>query len=461
MPQPSSSRGGLRGLVVDLDPLRLDRQFRLLWSAQLVGSVGAAMAVVALPFELWELTHSSLSIGLLAIVQLVPILLFALGGGAIADAVDRRRLLTVTQTTLATVGLVMALLAAQPNPPVWAFYVVAFVMAGVGSVDSLTRGSTLPRIVPRERLRAAIAVNTMGFTAMSVAGPALAGQVIEWAGVPAAFAFDCACGIASLAAIRMLAPLPPHPDAARPSLRSVAEGLRFVRSRRIVMAAFVIDLDAMIFGMPSSLFPQLALTVFNAGAAGYGLLQAAPAVGAAVGAAFNGWTAQARHAGRGVIWAVAAWGVAIVGFGLATFSFPVALLFLAFAGAADVVSAVLRSSIIQLETPDRLRGRVMSIQTLVVTGGPRLGDAEAAAVAAIAGAQFSVVSGGLLCVAGLAAVVKLFPQLIGHELRHDGAHVDDSADGGEPGEPKAPSEVNTVGGPSESAGAAGPGQTLA
>jgi MFS family permease len=427
VPQQSSPRSGLRGILVDFGPVRRDRDFRLLWLASLIGTTGGQMAVVALPFELWTLTHSSLSIGLLAIVQLVPILIFALGGGAIADAVDRRRLLTVTQGLLAATGIALALLAAQPSPPIWAFYVIAFAAAGVGSVDSLARGSTVPRLVPRERLRAAIAVNSMGFNAMTVVGPAVAGVVIEAAGVPAAFAINGVAWLASLAAIRMLAPIPPHPDAARPSLRSVAEGLSFARAKRIILATFVIDLDAMIFGMPSSLFPQLALTVFNVGASGFGLLQAAPAVGAAIGAALNGWTSRVRHPGRGVIWAVAIWGIAIVGFGLSTWSLPLALTFLAIAGAADVISAVLRSSIVQLETPDRLRGRVMSIQTLVVTGGPRIGDAEAAAVAALAGPQFSVVSGGLLCVAGLAAVVRFFPQLLRYDLHHETTHA--AADG--------------------------------
>jgi MFS family permease len=445
MPPPSSPRSGLRrslrGILVDFGPVRRDREFRLLWTAQLIGATGSQMAVVALPFELWTLTHSSLSIGLLAIVQLVPILIFALGGGAIADAVDRRRLLTVTQSLLAAIGLALAVLAVQPSPPIWAFYLIAFVAAGVGSVDALARSSTVPRLVPRQRLRAAIAVNSMGFNAMTVVGPAVAGVVIELAGVPAAFAINGVAWLASLAAIRMMAPIQPHPDAARPSLRSVAEGLRFARARRIILAAFVIDLDAMVFGMPSSLFPQLALTVFNVGASGYGLLQAAPAVGAAIGAALNGWTSRVRHPGRGVIWAVAIWGVAIVGFGLSTWSLPLALTFLAIAGAADVISAVLRNSIVQFETPDQLRGRVMSIQTLVVTGGPRIGDAEAAAVAALAGPQFSVVSGGLLCLAGLAAVVRLFPQLLHYELQHDAAHapadgtdeVSEPVEGPEPG----------------------------
>jgi hypothetical protein len=221
----------------------------------------------------------------------------------------------------------------------------------------------------------------------------------------------------------LIAPIPPSPGAARPGLRSIAEGLRFAHDHRIIGATFAIDLDAMIFGMPSALFPQLALTVFNAGAAGYGLLAAAPALGAFLGAVFSGWVERIRRPGRGVIVAVAGWGAAIVAFGLLTISFPLALLCLAAAGAADVISAVLRASILQLATPDHLRGRLSSIHALVVTSGPRVGDAEAAAVAAVAGPQFSVVSGGVMCLAGLLVVVRLFPQLLSYEHGQSEPHV--------------------------------------
>jgi MFS family permease len=400
---------------VDLEPVKRDRDFRMLWLGQLVSGLGRQVTVVALPFELWQLTHSSLSIGLLALVQLVPILVFSLGGGAVADAVDRRRLLIVTQALLAASSLCLAVLAYQPSPPIWAIYVVAFVAAGVGAVDQPTRSSAIPRLVPRERVPAAIAVNWLSGQTVSVAGPVAAGLLIAVSGVATAFAFDVATFMASLIALLLIAPIPPHPEAARPSLRSIAEGLRFARGRRIVLATFAIDLNAMIFGMPSSLMPQLALTVFNTGAAGYGLLNAAPALGALIGAAFSGWAGSVRRPGRGVVLAVAGWGIAIAAFGLLTASFPLALVCLAFAGGADVVSSVLRASIVQLATPDHLRGRVSSINSLVVTGGPRLGDAEAAGVAAIAGPQFSVVSGGVLCLLGLLAVVRQFPELLSYE----------------------------------------------
>jgi MFS family permease len=317
----------------------------------------------------------------------------------------------------------LALLAVQPSPPVWALYAVAFASAGIGAVDGPARTSAIPRLVPRDRLPAAIAVNWLSGQTVAVAGPVFAGLLIATSGVAAAFAFDVVTFIASLMALVVIAPIPPHPGARRPSLRSIAEGLRFARDRRIVLATFAIDFDAMVFGMPSSLFPQLALTVFNTGAAGYGLLNAAPAVGALVGAAFSGWIGRVRRPGRGIVAAVAGWGAAIVAFGLLAVSFPLALVCLAVAGGADVVSAVLRSSIVQLTTPDHLRGRLSSIHMLVVTSGPRVGDAEAAAVAAVAGPQFSVVSGGWMCLVGLVFVVRLFPQLLAYEHDHSDRSV--------------------------------------
>ncbi|HEX7497931.1 MAG TPA: MFS transporter [Candidatus Limnocylindrales bacterium] len=420
MPGQPTTRTRLRGLLVDLEPVKRDRDFRMIWLGQIVSGFGRQVTVVALPFELWQLTHNPLSIGLLALVQLVPILIFSLGGGAIADAVDRRRLLMITQALLAVCSLGLAILAAQPNPAVWAFYVVAFAAAGVGAVDQPARSSALPRLVPRERLPAAIALQWLSGSVVAISGPVVAGLVIATAGVATAFGLDVVTFLASLAALIVIAPIPPHPDAVRPSLKAVREGLAFARDRRIILSTLVIDIDAMVFGMPTSLFPQLALTVFNTGVAGFGLLNSALALGVFVGALLSGWIGKLRRPGRGVAVAVAGWGVAIMAFGLSTSYFPLALLCLAVAGAADVISSVLRSSIVQLATPDQLRGRISSIYMLVVTSGPRLGDAEAAAVAALAGPQASVISGGVLCLLGLVAVLRFFPQLLHYEIAPDG-----------------------------------------
>ena len=408
---------GLRRLFLDTGPLRKDRDYRWLWSGQVISGMGNQITRVALPFQVYVLTGSTLAIGALTLFQLVPILLFALGAGSLADAVDRRRLLMVTQTGLATCSLALVLLALHGDPPLPALFAVAFLAAGLGAVDQPTRASSIPRLVAPERLPAAIALNQLNFQTASIVGPAAGGLLIATVGIAGAYGADVITFIASLVALVAIRPLPPLSDAARPGLAAIAEGLRFARERRAILGSFVIDLDAMIFGMPTSLFPVLALDVFKTGPAGFGLLAAAPAVGAFLGALLSGWVSSVTRTGRAVVAAVVGWGLAITAFGLVTFSFPLALVFLALAGTADVFSAVFRSTLVQLETPDALRGRIMSIHGLVVTSGPRLGDMEAAGVAALVGPQAAVVSGGILCLLGVVAVVRWFPELAGHTIR--------------------------------------------
>jgi MFS family permease len=414
---PARRRDRLRGLIVDVEPLRRDRDFRLLWIGQVVSGLGRQVTTIVLPYQLYVLTGTPLAIGALALVQVVPIMAFSLGGGVVADAVDRRRLLLLTQVGLAAASVALAGLALLPATPVLAIYAVAFVAAGLGAIDQPARSSAVPRLVPRERLPAAIALGQLNFQAAGVVGPAIGGLVLATLGIAACYVFDAITFAAAIGALLLIAPIPPAHGAVRPSLSAIAEGLRFARRRRAILATFAVDLNAMIFGMPTALFPILALDVFRVGPAGLGLLAAAPAAGAVIGALLTGWVGRVRRTGRAVLWASAGWGLAIVAFGLCTFSFPLALVFLAAAGAADVITAVLRSAIVQLITPDGLRGRVTSIHILVVTGGPRLGDVEASAVASLAGAQLSVVSGGLLCLVGLAAIVRSFPELAAFDMR--------------------------------------------
>jgi MFS family permease len=414
--QPARRRDRLRRLIVDVEPLRRDRDFRYLWMGQVVSGLGRQVTSIVLPYQLYVLTGTPLAIGALALVQVVPIMAFSLGGGVVADAVDRRRLLLLTQAGLATASAALAGLAMMAAPPVLAIYAVAFVAAGLGAMDQPARSSAVPRLVPRERLPAALALGQLNFQAAGVVGPAIGGLVIASLGIAAGYAFDVITFGAAIGALLLIAPIPPAHGAVRPSLGAIAEGLRFARRRRAILGTFAVDLNAMVFGMPTALFPVLALDVFRVGPAGLGLLAAAPAAGALVGAVLTGWVGRVRRTGRAVLWASAGWGLAITAFGLCTFSFPLALVFLAAAGAADVVTAVLRSAIVQLLTPDELRGRVTSIHILVVTGGPRLGDVEASAVASLAGAQLSVVSGGLLCLVGLVAIVRSFPELAAFDM---------------------------------------------
>jgi MFS family permease len=402
------------GLLVDISPLRLDRDYRRIWAGQVISGTGAQVTRVALPFQIYVLTGSTLMVGLLAAVQLVGILVFALGGGAIADAFDRRRLLLLTQAGLAATSGLLAILALSGSPPVAALFGLAFVSAAIGAIDSPARSSSIPRLVPAERLPAAIALNQLNFQAASVIGPAVGGVLLGTVGVGGAYLVDSVSYAAAMLAVLGIRPLPPLGELPRATLGAIRDGLSFALRRRLILSTFAIDLNAMIFGMPAALWPVLALDVFRVGPTGVGLLAAAPGAGAFLGALLSGWVGRIERIGWAVIVAVAAWGAAIVAFGLATFSFPLALVFLALAGAADVLSAVFRSTIVQLDTPDALRGRVTALHILVVTSGPRLGDVEAAAVASIAGAQFSVVSGGLLCLLGVVAVARLFPELRQH-----------------------------------------------
>jgi MFS family permease len=410
-PTPTSRRGRLRRVFVDITPLRLDPRFRSLWLGQTVSSMGTQITRIALPFQVYVLTGSTLAVAALAAVQLVPILTFALGAGTLADAVDRRRLLLVTQAGQAATSACLLLLALTPSPSLIAIFAVAFVASALSSIDQPARSSAVPRLVAPSRLPAALALNELNYQGASVVGPAVGGILLATVGVAGAYAVDTVTFAASLAALVSIGPIPPAADARRPSLAGIREGLSFATRRRIIMSTFVIDLNAMIFGMPLALFPALALDVFKVGPAGVGFLAAAPALGAVIGALLSGWIPRVRRVGRGVIVAVTVWGLAIAAFGLATFSFPLALGFLAIAGAADSISAVFRNIVIQFETPDALRGRVTSIHSMVVTSGPQLGDMEAASVAAVVGSQLSVVSGGLACVVGVIAVARHFPEL--------------------------------------------------
>jgi MFS family permease len=422
-PQRATGRTRLRRLFLDTAPLRLDPAYRMLWAGQAVNGIGTQITRIALPYQVYVLTGSTLAIAALTACQLVPLLLFSLGAGSVADAVDRRRLLAVTQIGMAACSAVLVLLALHGSPPVLAIYAVAFAAWSFSAFDQPARASSVPRLVAPSRLPAAIALNQLNFQLQSVIGPAFGGLLIATVGLPGAYAVDVLSFGASLLALTRIPAIPPLSEVARPGLAAIRESLGFLRTRRVILATFVVDLDAMIFGMPTSLFPVLALDVFRTGPAGVGLLAAAPAAGAFLGALVSGWLSHVRRPGRAVIVAVAIWGIAIVGFGLAASWFPLALACLALAGAADVFSAVLRGTIVQLETPDELRGRVSAVNGLVVRSGPALGDIEAAAVASVVGAQASVISGGVLCLVGLVGVVRLFPELGRHVARPTAAET--------------------------------------
>lgn len=407
MSAPAPAR---RRILPDLSPLRDSRQYRLLWTGQLVSFLGRQVTVVAVPLHVFLLTDSSLAVGMLGIAQFVPLLAFSLVGGAVADAMDRRKLLLVTQALLASTSVGLALNATGGDPAVWPLYVLTGAAAGLSAIDSPTRTAAIPGLVRRDQLPAALALNQVLYQVGQVVGPAVGGVAIARFGFAAAYWVDAVSFLAAAVAVVRMDPMVPAGGGTRAGVRSIAEGLRFLKGRRALQGTFLVDINAMVFGMPRALFPELGTAVFGGGAATVGLLNAAPAAGALVGALTTGWVSGVRRPGVAVLWAVAVWGLAIAAFGLVPW-LPVALALLALAGAADVVSAVFRNTILQLEAPDRLRGRLNAVHIAVVTGGPRLGDAEAGAVAALAGTRFSVVSGGLACVVGVAALARLLPEL--------------------------------------------------
>ena len=422
----SCARRRARALLLDVGPLRLDRDFRWLWSGQVVGGIGNQVTRIALPFQVYVLTGSTLAIAALTLCQLVPILVVSLGAGSLADAVDRRKVILATQVGQALCSVALVALALQADPPLIAIFAVALIAAALTSTEQPARSSAVPRLVPEQRLPAAIALGQLNFQIASVVGPAIGGILIATVGIAGAYAVDVLTFTASILAALAIAPIPPIGNGLRPGLGAIREGLAFAARRRVILSTFAIDLEAMIFGMPQSLFPVLALDVFKVGPTGFGLLEAAPAVGALLGALLSGWVVRIRRLGWSVIVAVTIWGAAITAFGLATFSasavaFVLAIVFLAIAGAADVLSAVFRSTIVQLATPDELRGRISSLYMMVVTSGPRLGDIEAAAAASVIGAQLSALSGGVLCLLGVFAVARLFPELGAHESAHAAA----------------------------------------
>jgi MFS family permease len=410
-------------LLVDLTPLRASRDFRLLFAGNSVSQLGRQLTVVAVPYQVFLITGSSLAVGMVGLVTVVPLVTLTLAGGAIADAVDRRKLLLVTQLLSAATSAGLALNAMSPSPRLWPIYVLAGLSAGLAGVDHPARNAIIPGLVGRRLFPSAAALGQIQFQVAHVAGPALAGLIISRMSLATAYWIDVASFGAAVAAVAAIRPQPPEGGGTRPGWSSIREGLHYVKGRRLLIGTFLIDINAMVFGMPRALFPALGTGFFGGGAVAVGLLYAAPGAGALAGALLTGWEGGVRRQGRAVIVAVLVWGAAITAFGLVPW-LPLALVLLALAGAADVVSAVFRNTILQLSVPDNMRGRLSSVHIAVVTGGPQLGDAEAGAVAALTTPRVSVVSGGLACMLGVLALLRLVPELARYDAHADARRTD-------------------------------------
>jgi MFS family permease len=401
---------------VDVTPMRVSRDYRRLWIGQTLSLTLGEVTYVALPFQVYQLTGSTFAVGAIAIVELIPLLSLTLLGGAAADALDRRRLLVWTEagTAASVVGLVVN--AALPHPRVALCFVFAFFAAAFSSFGAGAARSLIPRIVPSEHIPAALALNTLYGNVGAVIGPAFGGLLIATIGLTGAYTVGAAGFLASLTAFWLLPSIVPIGGGERVGIASVIAGFRYLGRQRVVLGCFLIDTIAMVFGMPTSLFPALALSRFNAGGFVVGLLFAAPGFGALVASLLSGWVAHVRRQGVAIVVAATLWGVAITAFGFAT-TLPVAMALLAAAGCADAFSAVLRGTIMFANTPDAYQGRVSAAYLAQVTSAPRLGNLEAGAVASLTSLRFSIVSGGMACIAGCLALVLFIPSLIRYDSR--------------------------------------------
>jgi MFS family permease len=408
-------------IAVDLTALRDSRDMRLLTIGQACSSLGTQAALVAIPYQVYVLSHSAFLVGLTGAVELLPLVLGSLIGGAYADRHDRKRIMLGAQFFEALVAIALAVVTAVGEPHVAIIFALAAALAGSGAVANVTRSAAVPALAG-EHLRSALAINFSVSSLAAVVGPGLAGLVIAGAGLKALYVAVAVSFIAMVALIVPIRPLPPAPaqDGVEhlPIHRSILEGLGFVRSNRALMGSFVIDIAAMAFGMPRALFAVLSLTVFHAGAAGTGLLYASVSAGAVLAAVTTGWLEGARWLGRITIVAVLVWGVAIATAGLAH-SIWIAAVLLGVAGAADSVSAVCRSVINQTVTPERMRGRMSSVFMLVVQSGPRLGDVESGVAASVMPVGTAVSVGGLACLVAVGLTVLAYPQLAAYDGRED------------------------------------------
>jgi MFS family permease len=423
----------LRAAVSDITPLRESAPFRRLFAGQAVSLLGAQVTRVAVPLQVYAVTGSSLDIGLIGLAGFMPLVVFGLYGGSIADAVDRRKLVLVTSTATMLVSVVLLVQAVLQINRVSVLFGCVTAQAAFAAVDSPARRAIIPRLVRAEKLPAA---NTLAYGGMQltvIAGPLLAGVAVGAGGFACAYAIDVASFVGAFYSVLRLPSLPPSEGARRAGLSSVVEGLRFLAAHPVVRMTFAADLIAMIFGVPTALFPALAYEQYGGGAGTAGLLYAAPAVGAVVVTLLGGAIARVHRHGLGVVLSIAAWGVAITLFGL-TSTLWLGLLLLATAGVADTVSAVYRSTILQVATPPEMQGRLQGVFIVVVTGGPRLGDLEAGAVAAAFTPRVSVFSGGLACVAGIGLLALAVPALVRYDARTAVARQATAGEADEPGD---------------------------
>lgn len=422
-----------RRLFADVTPLRTP-DFRRLWLAGIVTVIGANLTVFAVPVQLYALTRSSAYVGLAGLFALVPLIVFGLLGGAWADAMDRRTLLIISSCGLAAASVLLWLQAALGLDNVWVVLVLLSVQQGFYAVNWPTRGAAIPRMLPNGQLPAANSLMMTVAQFGAIVGPLLAGMLLRWVDLSTLYLIDALCCLAPIWATVRLAPMPSTESTgvrgqSRWGFGAVLDGFRYLAGNRVVLMSFVVDIIAMVFGMPRALFPQMANQSFGGpveGGTTMALLAAAISFGAVAGGVFSGWLPRVRRQGLAVVAAIVVWGVAIIVFGVAGGladgrtmpMLPIALAALAVGGAADMVSAAFRSTILQEAASDDLRGRLQGVFIVVVGGGPRLADAVHGAAAAAVGTTAAAAGGGVLVVIGVVIAALAAPAFLRYRPGH-------------------------------------------
>ncbi|MEP6570978.1 MAG: MFS transporter [Acidobacteriota bacterium] len=396
-------------MLIDISPLRVSRDYRLLFFGQLISAFGTAMSFVVVPVQVYQLTGSTLLVGLLSASEFVFILFMAFVGGAYADFIDKRKMLRLTEIGQTLVTATLVLNATLPRPQIWVLFVCASLHAGFSALQRPSFESMLQKIVPVELMASVSALNALRWNVTTILGPSVAGLILARYGAGVAYSVDLVTFVASLSAVFLIRAVPaPSQVENRPNLKSVVEGLHYAWKRKDILGTYLIDMNAMFFGMPAALFPAMA-TSFGAGSVGF--LYAAPSVGALIATLSSGWARKVNRHGLIVAVAAALWGVAIIFFGFAH-NLYVALFCLVLAGGLDMISAVFRMTMWSQTIPHYLRGRLAGLEMISYTSGPKLGDAEAGIVASLFSVRASIVSGGILCVVGSAIISLLLPEFV-------------------------------------------------
>ncbi|MCP2317420.1 putative arabinose efflux permease, MFS family [Nocardia amikacinitolerans] len=415
-------------LLADTTPLR-NPDFRRLWTTNIVTVIGAQLSVVAVPQQIFQITGSSGYVGLAGLFGLIPLIVFGLWGGALADVMDRRKLMVITTAGTGLTAVLFWAQAAAGIDNVWVVLILFALQQAFFAVNQPTRGAAIARILPPEQLAAASSLSMTVQQVGAIAGPVLAGALIPLIGLSTLYLVDAIALLVTLWAVWRLPAFPPTGDARRAGFRTVLDGFAYLATQRILLASFLVDVIAMVFGMPRALFPQIAHETFGDPASGgvaLGLLFAAMSAGAVLGGVFSGWIPRIRRQGLAVVVCIALWGVAMVGFGLAVGSAGhlfglgvwlwIAVAFLAFGGAVDMVSAALRTTMLLTVATDEMRGRLQGVFIVVVAGGPRIGDVAHGFAAASLGTAVAAAGGGVLVVIGVLLAALAFPAFVRYRV---------------------------------------------